>query len=62
MGDGDKTPLRLQFNPKSVWSFTVPVFRTVMGSSRVNGPPRGRRLGKGRGFGISTLVRTMDIL
>ena len=37
-------------------------FRTVMGSSRVNGPPRGRRLGKGRGFGISTLVRTMDIL
>ena len=24
MGDGDKTPLRLQFNPKSVWSFTVP--------------------------------------
>ena len=31
-----------------------------MGSSRVNGPPRGRRLGKGRGFGISTLVRTMD--
>ena len=22
----------------------APVFRTVMGSSRVNGPPRGRRL------------------
>ena len=24
MGDGDKTPLRLQFNPKSGWSYMVP--------------------------------------
>ena len=31
--------------------------RTVMGSSGVNRPPRGRRLGRGRHFWTFTLVR-----
>ena len=42
-----------------IWGIPVEStgIRTVMGSSGVNRPPRGRRLGRGRHFWTFTLVR-----